>query len=452
MLEVPHRGTPDRAGHDRRLDQLIDHIVLLAGGDLGVRLEPSAADDHVDAAMVGLNLLADELATVHRRLEDRVAERTARLDEARRQLERLALYDPLTGLANRTLLGDRMGRAAALAEGGAGPPCVLLADLDEFKTINDGLGHGAGDQILVEVARRLASVVRDVDTVARLGGDEFAILLPGVGEDQALRIAERALGVLLDPFTVSDIVGDRTVRTGASIGVCFGTRGQSPEHMLQDADTAMYAAKAGGRARVQVFRPDMHHAARARLQTAADLATAVTADPASLSDGALVAGSRATFRVTTTDNGPSDARTVGSTITLPAGTTPVSAAPSVGTCTITGQQVQCTQDVLPGGSTATVTLTVDVAANATGPLDVRATAQSALTAPQPGNNPSNLALPVTTAADLTLALTGVPDPVRAGTAETYTALVTNNGPSDAAGVTFAMPLPPGFTVVPGGIS
>ena len=147
-------------------------------------------------------------------MEERIAERTLVLEQARIALERMALYDALTGLANRTLLGDRIGRRAPVPSLGARPPCVLVLDLDEFKTVNDGLGHSAGDRILIDVARRLTSVVRETDTVARLGGDEFAILMPDTTEDDAMRVAERALKELHSPFTVVD----RPVWAGASIG------------------------------------------------------------------------------------------------------------------------------------------------------------------------------------------------------------------------------------------
>jgi len=178
---------------DPRLDRLVDLVVRLASGDLAARLEPSSARDAVDAVITGINLLADELEEMYQDLEQRVAERTAALDQAHLDLERMALSDSLTGLANRTLLNDRIQQAVARAERGAQPPAVLLLDLDEFKTINDSLGHGAGDAVLVEVARRLTSVIRDTDTVARLGGDEFAILMPDATEEQALRVAQRAL-------------------------------------------------------------------------------------------------------------------------------------------------------------------------------------------------------------------------------------------------------------------
>jgi len=253
---------------DGRLDQLVDLIVQLSSGDLSARLEPSSDRDSLDAVITGINLLAEELELT---MEERIAERTFVLEQARIALERLALYDALTGLANRTLLADRIRQATASVERGARPPCVLVLDLDEFKTVNDGLGHSAGDRVLVDVARRLTSVVRETDTVARLGGDEFAILMPDTSEDDAVRVAERALKELHSPFSISE----RAVWAGASIGVCFGLRGQSADHLLRDADTAMYAAKAKGRGNIQAFRPEMHLAASERLRIASELGEAI---------------------------------------------------------------------------------------------------------------------------------------------------------------------------------
>jgi diguanylate cyclase (GGDEF)-like protein len=255
---------------DDRLDELVAVIARLASGELTARLEPSPARDAVDAVITGIDLLADELNVMQRTLEQQVTERTEQLDRARRAMARLALTDPLTGLANRALLADRIGQATARAERGARPPCLVLLDLDGFKTINDGLGHDAGDRVLVEVARRLTGVVRAADTVARLGGDEFAILLPDVTDDEAERVAQRALRALRPPVTVAGWA----VVTSASIGVCLGRRGQSAELLLRDADTAMYAAKAGGRGAVRVFHGRMHDAARQRLQLASELADA----------------------------------------------------------------------------------------------------------------------------------------------------------------------------------
>jgi diguanylate cyclase (GGDEF)-like protein len=258
---------------DPRLDGLVDLVVQLATGDLAARMEPSAARDAVDAVITGVNLLADELHAVHSDLEQRVAERTSQLRQAKIDLERLALTDALTGLGNRTLLADRIRLANSAAARGQPAPSVLLLDLDEFKTINDSLGHSAGDAVLVEVARRLTSVVRDTDTVARLGGDEFAIVMPQVTEDQVLRVAQRILTALRLPV----LVGDRSVWVAASIGVRFGSRGQSRNHLLRDADTAMYAAKARGRGNIQVFQPSMHTAALTRMQVAGELGAAISA-------------------------------------------------------------------------------------------------------------------------------------------------------------------------------
>ena len=243
-------------------------IVQLSSGDLSARLEPSDARDSLDAVITGINLLAEELELT---MEERVAERTMVLEQARIALERMALYDALTGLAEPHAARrpdpagecpSRTGRPAAVRPG---------ARPRRIQDRQRRAGHSAGDRILIEVARRLTSVVRETDTVARLGGDEFAILMPDTTEDDALRVAERALKELHSPFAV----GDRPVWAGASIGLCFGLRGQSADYLLRDADTAMYVAKAKGRGNIQVFRPEMHQTASERLRIASELGEAI---------------------------------------------------------------------------------------------------------------------------------------------------------------------------------
>jgi diguanylate cyclase len=259
------------AGDDPRLEALVDFVVGFAAGDLSARLETTGNADSIEAVVVGLNMLAEELEVLYAGLEQHVAERTVQLEQAQAELQRQALLDPLTGLPNRTLFGDRIAQALTFAARGARPPVVLMLDLDGFKLINDRLGHAGGDMVLVEVGRRLQAVARATDTVARFGGDEFAVLITDATPADGLRIAERALEQLRLPLSV----GHQVISPGASIGVCIGLPEQTADSLLQDADTAMYVGKAAGRNRIQVFQPAMRAAALARVRIADELEIAL---------------------------------------------------------------------------------------------------------------------------------------------------------------------------------
>jgi diguanylate cyclase (GGDEF)-like protein/PAS domain S-box-containing protein len=185
-----------------------------------------------------------------------------------------AFHDPLTGLANRALFMDRLGR---LVERGRRRTdelfAVLFLDLDRFKLVNDSFGHLVGDQLLTRVARRLETCIRPEDTVARLGGDEFAILLADIGHvGDATRIADRIGHELEPPFQV----GEHQVATTASIGIAVSSSGyERPDDLLRDADIALYRAKAMGRGCHKVFDMTIHAQAVARLELEADLRRAL---------------------------------------------------------------------------------------------------------------------------------------------------------------------------------
>jgi diguanylate cyclase (GGDEF)-like protein len=214
-----------------------------------------------------------------RQLHDTVA--TLRRREI--ELNHQALHDPLTGLANRALFADRIGHALASTRRPT-PVILLLADLDDFKAVNDTLGHPAGDALLIGVADRLRAVVRPEDTVARLGGDEFAVLLEDTdGLTGARRVAERIAEALEQPF---DLGGVRMV-IGASIGIAAA--GSAPvgdasigDALLLEADIAMYAAKAEGKGRYAVYAADLAAANIGRLQLKGDLSEALARDELSL--------------------------------------------------------------------------------------------------------------------------------------------------------------------------
>jgi diguanylate cyclase (GGDEF)-like protein/PAS domain S-box-containing protein len=197
--------------------------------------------------------------------------------ERRRVEEQLvhdAFHDALTGLPNRALFMDRLG--SALARSVRKPQylfAVLFLDVDRFKTVNDSLGHRAGDQLLIQISRALAGVLRPGDTVARLGGDEFTILLDDLASTQdALRVAERIRESLAQPFTI----GGHQVFSTVSIGIALSSpRLEQPEELLRNADTAMYHAKADGRGTYKVFDTSMHALAISQLETESDLRRAV---------------------------------------------------------------------------------------------------------------------------------------------------------------------------------
>jgi diguanylate cyclase (GGDEF)-like protein len=193
--------------------------------------------------------------------------------KAQARLLQAAFYDPLTGLPNRALFKDRLEVAFARAKGReAARFAVLFLDLDRFKVVNDSLGHRAGDELLVQIARRLESCRRAGDTVARLGGDEFTLLVEGVTNDEeAIAIAERVHRALAPPY----LIEGHEVFAGASIGIALGgPTTERVEHLLRDADTAMYRAKVRG-CRHAVFDSSMHERAMAALRIENELRRAL---------------------------------------------------------------------------------------------------------------------------------------------------------------------------------
>ena len=194
---------------------------------------------------------------------------------ARERLRSAGFLDPLTGLCNRAVFVELLGRCLEdfKEQRGYNRFAALYLDLDRFKVVNDSLGHLVGDELLKAVSRRLESCLRPGDALARLGGDEFAILLNGLGDDQqANAIAFRIQSVLNEPFSI----GGREVFTSASIGIAFGrAQYNTPDEIMRDADTAMYQAKARGKARHELFDADMHARALDRLGFENDLRHAV---------------------------------------------------------------------------------------------------------------------------------------------------------------------------------
>ena len=206
-------------------------------------------------------------------LEQDVSARTQGLEAANRQLRHLATHDVLTGLPNRVLLDDRISQALTHAHRDKTSFAVMLCDLDRFKLVNDSLGHGAGDHLLQQVARRLTDVIRDVDTVARLGGDEFVIVLsPGSTRPEAAAVAQRIIEAMQPVVEIAGI----TIHTSPSIGIAFyPDDGVTVEALIAHADAAMFAAKHRGRNNVQCYAAGMEAGTHDKVRLESDLHAAL---------------------------------------------------------------------------------------------------------------------------------------------------------------------------------
>ena len=239
------------------------------------RMRHAREESWRDVEALATNLLGDAaIAGIVLNVRD-ISERKAFLAE----LEHQAFHDTLTGLPNRALFRDRVGHTLARQRRDHLPVAVLFLDVDDFKNVNDSLGHAAGDDVLRAVGRRLEECMRTVDTAARLGGDEFAILIHETeSELQAIEIAHRVMDALQVPIPLDG----RDVAIAASIGIAFSDHsmktGRDAEELLRNADTAMYMAKENGKGQYQVFQPEMHAKALARLQLKTDLQRAIDAD------------------------------------------------------------------------------------------------------------------------------------------------------------------------------
>ena len=273
MIAVPARsdtalrGWLHREGlKDAMATPLQSDGALLGSLLVGNRLSDVSSFDRDDLA------LFDAFAA-----QTSVAVQNTRLDH---RLKQQAFHDPITDLANRALFIDRLQHSLKRREGRGDALAVIFLDLDDFKMVNDSLGHAAGDELLRRVADRLHLVLRPSDTAARFGGDEFAILLEDTAEAfDVIRVAERLVSVLKPRF----VIAGREVTARASVGVAVtSARNVSAEELVRRADVAMYRAKMKGKGSFEVFEPSMQEVAARRLEVRTDLERAIERSELSL--------------------------------------------------------------------------------------------------------------------------------------------------------------------------
>lgn len=257
---------PDDAS---KVDRVLRHVTDGSGdGSTETRMRFRDSSLHPVELLVRNRLDRVEVGAVVVVVRD-ISERVAREERLRQD----ALHDPLTALPNRTLFADRLAQALQRQRRSSGSVAVLFVDVDEFKSVNDRLGHRAGDQLMIAIAGRLRGSLRASDTAARLGGDEFGILIEGADQADACQVADRILKAFSPPFVIDGHSCDKT----ASIGIATSIHPtDTGSELLRRADLAMYAAKMSGRkGRYEVFQPRTEAALRA----AQDSSTTTQSDP-----------------------------------------------------------------------------------------------------------------------------------------------------------------------------
>ncbi|MGE3907997.1 MAG: putative bifunctional diguanylate cyclase/phosphodiesterase [Chloroflexota bacterium] len=277
MVELSH--PEDRSAAMMLLEQVAREPGANVSSELRIRHQqqatahgPNLEDSWRDFEVIARNLLADPavngiVVTFHDITQRKAFEQ---------DLQRLAFHDTLSGLPNRVLFHDRLERALVRAERRRRLIAVMFLDLDNFKVVNDSLGHDVGDRLLVEAAERVQTCLRAEDTAARLGGDELAVLLEDViDESSVVDVATRISEAMSEPM----MIDGRTLIVTVSIGIALSTAARErPDTLLRNADLAMYRAKADGKARVQLFDPSMSNGALDRLELESDLRSALAGD------------------------------------------------------------------------------------------------------------------------------------------------------------------------------
>ncbi|MDT9178214.1 MAG: EAL domain-containing protein [Limnospira sp. PMC 1291.21] len=259
------------------LDDIFDKVKAFESGGVDYISKPFQFQEVLIRVKNQLTLrrTQQQLQILNTQLEARVEQRTKELEIANSKLRDMAFRDELTNLPNRALFLERLADGIDIKQQYPNYQfVVLLLDCDRFKMINESLGHSVGDQLLVAISKRLKSLLKPEDTLARLGGDEFAIMVNKI-EDmaEAKTIAQKVLDSFSHPF----VLPNQEVFINVSIGISLSHLDyQKPEHILRDADTAMYRAKDLGKGQYHIFDPSMHHHVSEKLQLENDLRRAIT--------------------------------------------------------------------------------------------------------------------------------------------------------------------------------